>query len=411
LLFGAALVTGAAHGQTTAGAGSVVVLPLAASISGAYVSNVFVRNPNFFPITLNVRYYVSDSATPPPPAGVPNTPFCPNGNSQITIAANASITLDPAAQCGFPASDIFGMIVLEDLSPTKTNTFTAYSRTELPFSPNGQSGNGFSVEGFPIGNFSSANADSLGLKRTADAPHYRSNCFVGAQNEPVDYQIDLRQGENGAFIGQLNGHLDAWHTVRHLDVFSAAGALAGDYANVRATFSNTDNSAMIAFCTLETSDNGSADFRVAKSVDARDVRQARVACYGQDSCGSNQVSASDPAHLDNVANRNIHFMIIDQPDYVTCNLVPQGRTDLEIMLRAPGNVQSSPIVAGGHGANQFSIYTGDKSTISLGATTRWYIDVQAQAGVSTAPITYGITCRSGNGVSVPWFGTTAPRAP
>jgi hypothetical protein len=416
-----AAITSPADAQTTAGAGTVVVLPLAASIPAAYTSTVFVRNPNPFTITINVDYYLSDSATPAPPGGTPNTPYCPNANSQITIAANASITFDPAVQCGFPASNIFGMIVLEDAAATKTNTFIAYSRTEQPSGGAGP-GNGFSVEGFPAGNFSSASSDSLGLKSTSAAPHYRSNCFVGALGEAVNYQIRLFQGETNLPIGgQITGTLFPWHTVRILDVFAVALGVpvgtAGNFANVRATISNSANSAMIGFCTLETSDNGSADFRVAKSIDARDVRQSRVACYGQDDCGT--ASVNNAAQITDVATKNIHYTIFDQPDYVQCSLVSPNLNGLEIMLRGPGAVQgntpyptSPPYSSGGVGATSFYFYTGDKSTISNGATTRWYIDVSYRQGSGVAlPISYGVTCQSGNGITVPWLGTTGPANP
>jgi hypothetical protein len=72
-------------------------------------------------------------------------------------------------------------------------------------------------------------------------------------------------------------------------------------------------------------------------------------------------------------------------------------------LPAPYNI--APYTAGGSGATGFYIYTGEKSTIDSGITTRWFIDVTASgAGSPTFPINYGIKCFSGNGISVPWFG-------
>jgi hypothetical protein len=417
-LGGAIATSGAA--QTTAGAGTVIVLPLAASIPAAYTTTVFVRNLDVLnPLTVNVRYYLADDATPSPPPGT-NTPYCPSGLSQITVPANSVFPLDPKTQCTFPDSDIFGMIVLEDAASPKTNAFVAYSRTEQPAGANGP-GNGFSVEGFPIGNFSSAQADALGLRRSVAAPHYKSNCFIGAGNEPVNYLLRLWTGTGAPIqpIGNpLSGTVQPWHIVRVLDVFTAAGAAATDYANVRATFTNSGgSSAMFAFCTLETSDNGSADFRVAKSSDARDVRQARVACYGQDDCGS--TSLNNAAQITDSSTKNIHYMIIDQPDYVQCSLVSPNVGGLEIMLRGPGPIQGNtpfPVgpgfSSGGVGAQSFYVYTGDKGAINNGSTTRWYVDVSYKQGSGfSLPISYGITCRSGNGVSVPWIGATGAANP
>ena len=101
------------------------------------------------------------------------------------------------------------------------------------------------------------------------------------------------------------------------------------------------------------------------------------------------------------------------------------------MLRGPGNPQTAtqfdisalpapynnPLVysAGGQNKQSFYIYTGEKSTINQGATTRWYIDVSFNAtggGVAgDLPVTYGITCTSGNGTTVPWFLTTGTANP
>jgi hypothetical protein len=422
----AGLAASAAHGQTTAGSGTVIVLPLAAHIAleGSYTTTVFVRNPNANEITINVRYYQSDSANP---VGTGTPLSC----GQLTIPANRAVTFDLGSQCTFAGQDNFGQIVLEDAtSAYKTNVFYAYSRTQVP------NGNGFSVEGFPVGNFSpapaNAPAEAIGLKRTVAAPHYRSNCFVGALGESVDYTIRLFQGETGAPIGNpITGSLGAYHSIRHLDVFVEAGAAATDYQNVRATFTTTTNSALIGFCTMETSDNGSADFRIAKSMQARDNRQSRLACYGMDNCTENDNSSSavDPGEITDITRKNIHYLILAQPDFVKCDLVSGTGTndrlaDLQILLRGPGDPLTAPQFAlsspydtgvytsGGAGQTGFYIHTGERGAVSAGATTRWYIDVSYRAGGNpTTPIDYGIKCHSGNGVTLPWLGTTAPADP
>jgi hypothetical protein len=415
----ASLTITSSNAQTTAGSGTVIVLPLAVNIS-AYATDVFVRNPNDSSITLNVRYYQSNDGTPP--AGL-------RACSQITVPSNVSLSFDLGAQCGLDnTSDNFGMFVLEDAASPKTHPFFAYSRTQTP------TGIGFSVEGFPIGNFSGASANVLGLRTSSGAPQYRSNCFVGALGESVTYQIRLWQGGTSPEtpIGnQLTGTLGPYQTHRILDVFAAAlgvgvGA-AGDFSNVRANFSSAGGAGLIAFCTLETSANGSADFRIAKSDDASDVRQSRLACYGQDSCGSGSASVTNPAQITDTTKKNIHYLILDQPDFVKCDLVSSQLNALEMMLRGPGDPQTAaqfdisalpapynapPYTSGGVGQTSFYIYSGEKSTIASGATTRWYIDVSLRQGSTfTVPINYGITCRSGNGVTVPWLGTTGPANP
>ena len=248
---GCALGSIPAAAQTSFASGTEVVIPTVANIS-VYHTQVFVRNPNPAPITLNVRYYQSIDATAP--AGL-------RACTQVALLADQSSSFDLGAQCGLNGTDDdFGMLVLEDAA--QTNEFFAYARTQTP------DGIGFSVEGFPSGNFSGAPADVLGLRALAAAPNYRSNCFVSTLADAVtDWHLDLIQSGTETVLGSTSGSLGPFQTTRILDVFASLG-LSGDFTNVRATFSTTDVSqpSFIGFCTLETSSNGSADFRVAKSM-------------------------------------------------------------------------------------------------------------------------------------------------
>ena len=411
----------AAQAQTTAGSGTVMVLPLAANVP-VYKTEVFVRNPNLAPITLNVRYYQANDADPP--SGLRTC-------QPLMVAAFQVANFQLVSQCTLGNVDDFGMIILEDAAVPKVNPFFAYSRTQTT------GGNGFSVEGFPAGNFSGAPADVIGLKRQAGAPIYRSNCFIGALGEPVSYQMRLWQ-EGGTptpidgLDGPVQGTLLPYEIVRILDIFGALGsphgvnAPAGDYFNVRANFSNTagNNAAFIAFCTLEESTFGGADFRIAKSDDAWDARQQRLACYGQDSCGSSSVSV-----VQSGTNYRHHEEKYSLRHLRSTGLCPvqsgqsasrrsrdhaspaRGPADLTAISRRP-----PPYSSGGVGQTSFYVFTGDRGSATIGSsghTTRWYIDVSFRAASlnTTIPINYGFTCRSGNGVTVPWLGTTGPANP
>jgi hypothetical protein len=241
-----------ASAQTSFAAGTEVVLPLAANV-GIYHSQVFVRNPNASAITLNVRYYQSNNGTAP--SGLRSC-------SQLVLQGDQTQSFDLGTQCGLTGTDDdFGMIVLSDVAGT--NRFFAYSRTQTP------DGLGFSVEGFPTENFSGSPSTVLGLQTLAAAPNYKSNCFVAALGQPVNWHIDLVQSGTETVLGStISGSLQAFETTRVLDVFNAAG-LVGDYSNISAHFSTPDNPAppFVGFCTLETTSNGSADFRIAKNVD------------------------------------------------------------------------------------------------------------------------------------------------
>ena len=173
----------AAHAITTAGAGSVLVVPVVAQ-TGSYTTEVYVRNFNADSITVNVKFYEAKQSS------TPGLQTC----SPLVVPAfrTSRITLD--TQCTLTVASHFGMLILEDAAPEKIHTFFAYSRAQTP------GGNGFSVEGFPIGNFSGAAAATIGLKRQASAPVYQTNCFVGALGEAVNYQIQLFDDVRGAFV-------------------------------------------------------------------------------------------------------------------------------------------------------------------------------------------------------------------
>ncbi len=62
-------------------------------------------------------------------------------------------------------------------------------------------GIGFSVEGFPLEDFSNQVSDAIGLMKQAASPGYQTNCFVGSLDQPVSYSLKLFNGFSGSQIG------------------------------------------------------------------------------------------------------------------------------------------------------------------------------------------------------------------
>lgn len=405
LAFGA--ITPPATAQSTAASGSVIVVPVVAQ-TVSYTSEVFVQNPNPAPITVDVDFYVGGDSTPT--AGLVTC-------TSLTVPANETVSFTLASKCTLSAGSHFGMLILADAAAQKTDVFFAYTRSQAT------GGNGFSVEGFPIGAFSGAPANVVGLKRQAAAPVYQTNCFVAALGEAIDYQVVLRDGTTGALIGNpLTGTLQPFEEIRYLKVFEKAGAQPGDYSNVRANFTVTTadltpgQPAFVGFCTVQENTYFSADFRIAKSIDAKNQREQRVACIGQDECGlGNPVSGTQAETIADATQRNVYSMIITQPDYVRCDLVAASGDlgKLQMRLRGPsdpfGTVvfpSSPPFDSGGAGKTTFYVYTGPRNAATigtLGVATRWFIDVETIDTSTPVPIDFGITCSSGNGTEVPWF--------
>jgi len=386
---------GVAQAQSTAASGSVLVVPLVAQ-TVSYTTEVTVYNPNAGSITVGIDLYEGTTSS------TPGHRSC----GSLTVSSHRSRAFAINAQCpGAATGGHFGMLVLSDAASQKTNVFFAYSRTQTP------GGNGFSVEGFPIGAFSGAEADVVGLKRQAAAPVYQSNCYVAALSEAVGYQLVLRDGSTNNFLGSTSGSLQPFEMVRMLDVFGSTGVAPGDVSNARANVTVQGAPpfpALVSFCTVQESTFFGADFRIAKSVDALNEREKRVACIGMDDCSGNQASTSRPETIADPASKNVYSMIITQPDFVQCTLVGTRASEMQMQLRGPGNPFASTPVAGGADQTAFYASTGARGAVDDGTATRWFVDVSARAG-ATGTFDFGITCRSGNGTEIPWFRGTAAR--
>lgn len=387
--------------STTAGAGSVLVIPVVAQ-TASYESEIFVRNPNNTPLQVTVNFFEANNSTNP------GLRPC----SALNLAAQQTIAMKLGTQCTLGAGSHFGMLILENAATEKTQFFYAYNRTQTP------SGNGFSVESFQIGNFSGRGSGANGLKRQAAAPVFQSNCFIGALGEPVDYLIQLWDANNNKLGNDITGSLQAYQMVRYLDIFAAAGLPPGDYSVVRATFDNTNpgEPAHVAFCTVQESTFFGADFRIAKSFDANDVSKRRQDCYSQTTCGT-AITGAGATSMNDTSFKNVHQVIVTAPDYIKCELVSPQLANLEMQLRGPGDTFASglfvlppgftglPYTVGGNDQTSFYIFTGHKNQFNGGTSTRLFIDVSYRegSGTVTLPIDYGITCYSGNGISRAWY--------
>jgi hypothetical protein len=379
-------VAGKAFAVATAGAGTRVVVPLVAA-TASYETEIAVHSPWPDPITVTVEFYeANNSATP--------------GKKTCTALALPGVrtaTFSLRTQCPVGAGNHFGFLVLTDPSSTRANHFLAYSRTANPQAI------GFSVEGFPIGSFSGAPATVTGLRGATSGAAYMSNCFVATLGEAASYRIRLARGTDNTPLGSaVTGTLGAWQMVRHLDILAAAGVPAGEYGNVDAQFDDPDDSgkALIGFCTVQDNALFSADFRIAKSVNARDVSALRRVCFGND-CAGTLLPGWNVAITD-TAKKAVHRVYLRQPDRVACSLVGPRVADLEIQIRSPGNVNEGFVAAGGNNQASFVLDTGERSTIAAGDATSWFIEVGFREGANpTVPIPYGINCSSGNGMSYP----------
>lgn len=244
-----------AAAQTTVGAGTTIVTPVIAQ-TGSYISEVTLYNPNGVDLAANVAFYEALNSS------TPGAKTC----AAVNVPAGRALQFALASQCTLTAASHFGLLVVTDTAAPPGNPFYGYTRVQNP------QGIGFSIEGFPVGNFNDKVSHATGLKRQAAAPIYQTNCFVASLDKTVHWELRLFNATTGAQIGGLvGGTLGPYAQYRMLDVFGTNGVHApdGDYFNVRAEFKSIndppDGAKLIGFCTVQDSTSFGADFRIAKN--------------------------------------------------------------------------------------------------------------------------------------------------
>ena len=381
------VATGHAFAQVAAGA-TQVIIPLAAQTS-SFTSEITLKDESGASNSVTMQFIEAQSSSSP---GVKSC-------SSISLAAFEVKTVTLAAQCGLATGSHFGYVLLK--SGASSRWFFAYSRTSNP------QGIGFSVEGYPVGHIGGGDPFSEigGAKRKAAAgssPAFQTNCFVATLDDPVDYAISVDDA-NGS--GTLVGSLGAFQMQRYLDIYAAAGAPAGDHDDTTVTFEKTDANqfpnTLLGFCTVQDNTSFSADFRIAKTLNAADPGQFRLNCFGVSfgattgSCTSS-LTPSAP-EVPNATTKIRMTTRIQAPDTVNCSLI-SASANLEMRLVRDSD---GAVVAGGNNATSLSYSTGARSAIGGGFHQYYWLEVGAQSATGTFPIPFGIKCTSGNGMADP----------
>lgn len=365
-----------AHAQSTYGGTSLLVIPVIAR-TAAYDSTIFLFSAASS-VTMSVTYVGGDGTA------WSGSHAC----NQVSITPGQTVSTSVGTLCpGLPVGSQFGMLLFTDASPTATpQRIIGYSRV-VTFS-----GNGFSIEGFPVWTFDSNQGYVTGLRRQAGAPGYQSNCFVGSVGEAVSGTLTLHD-ETGAASAPLPFSLGPNQLTRFLDIFATVGLPAGDYSNYRATFTPTlpQGPALLAFCTVQNNTSFDADFRIAKSFpNGNDLAQVP----GFNTGGTSGAFPND---------RMVFRFILRNPDLVSCNLQPnagagEGRSIslLELRLLDPtGNP-----VAGGNGQQSFSKTALPGRGSTNGLVTAWTLEVEGTAGDASGNLyQFFLNCDTGNGTT------------
>lgn len=409
-LVGAAATAGA---QSVIGYGPTMVIPIAAQTS-TYTSEIFVGHQSGLSVLLRVDF-VGGVGSAAPGLRDCGTIVVPSSAGFVS-----STSFSVGAQCALPAGSNYGMVLLSPEVPFQNRGFFAYSRTQA------FNATGFSVEGFTVGSLSAQSQRLIGLKRVTGAGPspvpFQTNCFVGSFEEAVDYRIRLSDSA-GNQLGFVDGSLQPYQLVRHLDIFAAAG-LSGDFSNVsvviqnRASFvqGNKYYPPYLSFCTVQDNLLFTADFRIAKSFTSFDGAYAtQIFACEPPNCPSYEYSIKDATKKDVIA------MFVRVPDEITCELKSDRLGELEMQLRQPdiipvplGNYNPGsaaftllpgPVVAGGSNQVSFAYDTGlEIVRASDGAIMRafWSLEISARETVPspTTPINYAVSCRNGSGTII-----------
>jgi len=379
-----ALLAGAsrAHAMSIDGAGTIMVLPVIAQ-TPTFTSEVTVFNPQSATVDYTVQFYGANGTA------TVGAVACSN----LTIPANTAVQFSLASQCPSlnPGSN-FGRMTISEQALT-SQPFFVYSRVS-----SNCCGEGFSIEGFPVGTFEGGTGYVTGLRRQAAAPGYQTNCFVASNGEAAGYRLVLKNGATGAQIGAaLTGALGANEMIRFLDIFSAVGAAPGDYSNVRAEISEdtTGEPTVIGFCTVQENVSFGSDFRIAKTLEPHDQARQRSVSASATRLGQPfTVILNGP-----LLTKNTHVVYFRHPDRISCSLTGANTAQLEMQIKDPEN----NVVGGGNNlASTGEFATGAKSAVNGGTNGRWLIEVSGRSElILPIVLPYGITCTSGNGSTFP----------
>lgn len=376
---------GVASAQTPNGFASIVHVPLVVK-SASYTSTIFVHNPGGAAVDVQFNYTG---------AAITATPGAVDCGLR-SIPAGTTVQYDFATICPLNGASNFGSMRIYETS-SSTRPISVYVRQESA------QGDGFSVEGFPIGNFANDVGLSLvtGLRRQAAAPTYQSNCFVASLGEPVTVDVALYDGANVQVGTTQTVSVAAGDSFRLLDVFKVAGAPDGDLTNVRAEFrqnaASVGNPSFVGFCTVQNNTTFDGDFRIAKTVAPDDATLDYASNVNKDGLG-NKLDIPP-------ASKQVFAMYVRHPDFVACRIVGDGRPNAELRLIDP----AGKIVAGGDDINEFGEYfTGEKSTVNGGSNGLWRVEVGSRDGLGELADKFHVQCNTGNGATSPLLIATLP---
>jgi hypothetical protein len=370
--------SGVASAQSPNGFASIIHVPVVVS-TGTFQTTLFIHNPGGS-VSVNAKYY---GATGTADAGTVLN--CGN----INVAGGRTESFNIASLCNFSGASNFGTLRLVESDNQDPHPIAAYTRVQS------FTGNGFSIEGFPLAEFSNAVGKSvvLGLRRDAAAPGYGSNCFASSIGDPVVVSMSLFDGANTQLGTPYTFTLAANETQRVLDVFTAVGALDGDFANVRAEFSlalgNVGNPSFSAFCTVQNNTSFDADFRIAKTVAPDDQSHLYFVTQTDNGLGGPFVI---PA-----GKKAVYAVFLKHPDYFECQITGDGADKSEIQIKNPAGV----VVAGGDNVKTINkFYLGDKLSAGNGANSVWFVEMGTKDGLGDDKSR--LNCKSGAGMTRPF---------
>jgi hypothetical protein len=378
--------SGAAMAQSPNGFSSIIHVPVVVN-SAAFSSTIYVHNPGGSAINVQFNYTGADitASAGPLDCGVHSIP------------AGTSVEFDFATLCPLSGASNFGSLRVYETSPIN-RPISVYTRVQSPVA-----GNGFSIEGFPIGGFANDQGASVvtGLKRSAVLPGYQTNCFVGSIGEAVAVDVKLFDASNTQLGTTQTISVPAGGLTRMLDVFTVAGAPVGDHSNVRAEFNQNlgqvGNPSFSAFCTVQNNTSFDADFRIAKTILPDDLGQQYTSTVNKNIFGEDQ---NIPA-----GQKVVYAMFVKHPDFLSCRVIGDGQPNAEVRILNP----SGSVVAGGDDINDTTeFFTGEKSTVGNGTNGIWRVEVGARDGAGLAASNFNLQCRSGNGASKPMVVAVLP---
>jgi len=325
---------------------------------------------------------------------------------RFLLAAGSLTSFDLRQSCNLVGSDELGTLVALVTNASGVARVSARGRVDLLDLANGGVLQTLMVDGLPLGALDATDSIHVasGLRHdptgAAGAP-VTTDCFFGTFFDGsgaggVLARLGLRDRDGQVLGSDIYFALRPFELVRFEDVFKLVGAPAGPWDDVRATFfPGGAGDAVLGYCMATQAQPGKGARTMALSVaqvaDPQDETRRRSVSVNS----TPEAQGGAPFALQPAEQRVVHGLFVGHPDRLSCGVSSSDA----LVLKAVS--PDGAVSVGGTGSQTGWFDAGPRGQIAAGFSGLWGLEVSWDPSAArTAPASYTISCRSGNGVSL-----------